>query len=49
MAERDTLAAERAALSAALAAVHESTSWRLTAPMRAIVDMFRRLKSRHDI
>ena len=46
---RDTLTAERAALSAALDALHESTSWHVTAPMRAIVDMFRRHKSLRDI
>jgi GalNAc5-diNAcBac-PP-undecaprenol beta-1,3-glucosyltransferase len=49
MAERDMLMVERKALLAELDAIHDSTSWHLTAPMRAIVDMFKRLKSRQGI
>jgi GalNAc5-diNAcBac-PP-undecaprenol beta-1,3-glucosyltransferase len=43
---RDALTARQRALSAELEAVYGSTGWRLTAPMRAIGNMFKRLRSR---
>ena len=53
--ERDALTAERDALAAARDAAllkHDallgSTSWRLTAPLRAAFDVVRRIKSRQD-
>jgi hypothetical protein len=40
----DALAAKQRALSAEIEALYDSTSWRLTGPMRAIGNMFKRLR-----
>jgi hypothetical protein len=44
LAELGALAARRGALLAELGTVYNSTSWHLTAPMRALVDRLRRLR-----
>jgi hypothetical protein len=41
-AQSDALAAEKAALEAALASVWASSSWRVTAPLRGISHILRR-------
>jgi GalNAc5-diNAcBac-PP-undecaprenol beta-1,3-glucosyltransferase len=46
MVARDTLTAKHTALSAALEAVHDSTSWHLTKPMRALGNMLKGVRSR---
>jgi hypothetical protein len=42
----DALAAKQRALSAEMEALYDSTSWRLTGPMRAMGNMFKRLRWR---
>jgi glycosyltransferase involved in cell wall biosynthesis len=46
--ERDALAAARDAAQIKHEKMLSSTSWRLTAPMRAAIDMVRRFKARQD-
>lgn len=46
--ERDTLGAARDAAQIKHEKILSSTSWRLTAPLRAAVDMVRRFKARQD-